>query len=81
MLVEFIEALKRDFHNILEGWHKRLQVKMGKKYPSIYAFLFELQQEQTDTTTMLEQLDVGQRVKNSLSSKIDWLVIDLSRQN
>lgn len=65
----------------MEGWHKRLQVMMGKKYPSIYAFLFELQQEQSGTTTMLEQLDVGQREKNSSSSKIDWLVIYLSRQN
>lgn len=46
MLVEFIEALKRDFLWHMEGWHKRLQVMMGKKYPSIYAFLFELQQEE-----------------------------------
>lgn len=56
-------------NNVSEGWHNRLQVIMGKKHPSMYAFLVELQKEQSDTTTMLEQLDLGQRVKPPLNLK------------
>lgn len=33
------------------------------------AFIVELQKEQSDTTTRLEQLDLGQRLKPHLSSK------------
>lgn len=40
----------------------------GQKISQYLRFSHWMQQDQSDTTTMLEQLDVGQRVKNSLSS-------------
>ena len=50
-------------NNISEGWHNRLQVVIGKKHPSLYAFLSEMQKEQADSEIMLRQLQLGQKVK------------------
>lgn len=47
----------------------RFQGMMSKRHPSVFAFLVKLQKEQSDTTTVLEHLDLGPRMKPPLSSK------------
>lgn len=47
----------------------RFQGMMSKRHLSVFAFLAELQIEQSDTTTMLGHLDLGLRKKPTLSSK------------
>jgi len=58
-------------NNISEGWHTRFQTVVGKHHPSLYGCLTEFQKEQADCETMLDQLDLGQRVK--AASKKKWL--------
>ncbi|CAB0037060.1 unnamed protein product [Trichogramma brassicae] len=50
-------------NNASEGWHNRFQVIVGKKHPSLYTFLTELQHEQGDTETLLRQIQLGQAVR------------------
>ena len=56
-------------NNLSEGWHNRLQVIVGFKHPSLYAFFNEIIKEQADTESMLRQLELGQRVKKSTDPK------------
>ncbi|KAL7292857.1 hypothetical protein TKK_0013532 [Trichogramma kaykai] len=58
-----IEGLART-NNASKGWHNRFQVLVGKKHPSLYAFLGSLQNEQGDTETIARQIDLGQRVRD-----------------
>ncbi|CAB0041612.1 unnamed protein product [Trichogramma brassicae] len=50
-------------NNASEGWHNRFQMIVGKKHPSLYTFLAELQHEQGDTQTLLRQIQLGQAVR------------------
>ncbi|XP_043480352.1 uncharacterized protein LOC122510030 [Leptopilina heterotoma] len=50
-------------NNASEGWHNRFQVVLGRYHPSLYAFLNELQQEQGDTECMINQLNLGQKIR------------------
>ena len=45
------------------GWHNKFQLVVGKKHPSLYAFLTELAKEQADTDIMLRQIELGQKVR------------------
>lgn len=52
---------------------------VDKKHPNMYVFLVELQTEQSDTTTMLEQLDSGQWVSSKMKQAEDRLISIVSR--
>lgn len=56
-------------NNISEGWHNRLNTVVGKKHPSLYAFLGDLQKEQADVEIMKRQLLLGQKVKKNPDPK------------
>lgn len=36
---------------------------IGRKHPSLYSFLSEMQKEQADTECMLQQLELGQKIR------------------
>jgi len=60
-------------NNLSEGWHNRFQVIVGRHHPSLYAALEELQKEQADTEIILQQLQLGQRVKKVRSGRQEQL--------
>lgn len=51
-------------NNSSEGWHNRFQLLVGKRHPSLYSFLRELQKEQSDVEYIRRELRLGKRVKN-----------------
>ncbi|CAB0035794.1 unnamed protein product [Trichogramma brassicae] len=57
-------------NNASEGWHNRFQSVVGRRHPSLYAFLTELQHEQGDTETILHQIDLGQTVREMPKGKL-----------
>ncbi|KAK3909666.1 FLYWCH-type zinc finger-containing protein 1 [Frankliniella fusca] len=50
-------------NNLTEGWHNRFQGMMGKKHPSFYHMLREIQKEQRDTDVMVVELEMGRKIK------------------
>ena len=60
-----IEGTSRT-NNVIEGWHDRFQLVVGKSHLSLYAFLEELLKEQVDSEIMLRQLQMGQRIRIGL---------------
>mgnify|MGYP007063904573 CR=1 FL=1 len=48
---------------ISEGWHNKFQLTVGKHHPSIFAALKELQKEQSETKTMLEELRLDRNIR------------------
>ena len=57
-------------NNASEGWHNRFNILVGKNHPSLYVFLTALRKEQADTETMLQQLNLGQKIKRPASAKL-----------
>ena len=50
-------------NNASEGWHNRFQLLVGRRHPSLYAFLKELQKEQAAVEYMLRELRLGKKIK------------------
>ena len=50
-------------NNLSEGWHNRFRTIVARNHPSVYAFIVELQKEQSDTESMIRELQIGRRVK------------------
>ena len=46
-----------------------MNVVVGKPYPSLYAFLREMQKEQADVEIMKRQLQLGQKVRKNPDPK------------
>ena len=64
------EAVLNDIartNNMSEGWHSKFQMVVRKHHPSMYAFLKELQKEQSDTETIIRQLQLGQKIRKGQS--------------
>ena len=40
---------KAKTNNVLESWHNRFQLLIGKNHPDVFAFIREMQKEQGDT--------------------------------
>ena len=54
-----MHKVQRRTNNNLEGWHLRLNRKVGKAHANIYEFLSNLIQEQGATETLLSQIAAG----------------------
>lgn len=52
--------------NLLEDWHNRFQLIIGKHEPCLYVSADELRKEIEDTEIMLRQLQLGQRIRIGL---------------
>ena len=50
-------------NNASEGWHNRFQLLVGRRHPSLYRFLTDLQKEQADVEYILCDLSLGKKVK------------------
>ena len=65
-------------NNASEGWHNKFQLVVGKKYPSLYAFVTELAKKQADTEIMLRHIDLGQKMRkgrdNDRKRRVDQIL-------
>ncbi|XP_058799990.1 uncharacterized protein LOC131669250 [Phymastichus coffea] len=50
-------------NNASEGWHNRFQILVGRRHPSLYSFLTEIQKEQADVEYMSREISLGKKVK------------------
>lgn len=53
-------------NNASKGRHNPFQLLVGKFHPSMYSFLNELQKEEASIEYILQELDLGKKVKKSL---------------
>ena len=51
-------------NNASEGWHNRFQLLVGRRHPSLYRFLTDLQKEQADVEYILRDLFLGKKIKS-----------------
>jgi len=52
---------------------------VGKSHPSFYAFLRELQKEQSSTETLMEELDLGRPIRDPQKRKYKVVTERLQR--
>ncbi|KAJ4425572.1 hypothetical protein ANN_27767 [Periplaneta americana] len=52
-----------------EAWHNCFQNIACKKHPSVYKLIHYLKNEQSDADRMIQDLDLGQRVKEAQERK------------
>ncbi|PSN31746.1 hypothetical protein C0J52_24469 [Blattella germanica] len=51
-------------NNSTEAWHNRFQTIVGKNHPSLYKLIRNLQKEESDIQTMIQEVDVGRSKKH-----------------
>ena len=57
-------------NNASEGWHNRFHILVGRRHPSLYSFIAELQKEQADVEYMLRELNLGKTIKKLPKNKL-----------
>ena len=57
-------------NNASEGWHNRFQLIVGRRHPSLFSFLQEIQKEQGSVEYTLRELRLGKKVKNLPRNKL-----------
>lgn len=60
-------------NNISEGWHNRFRLLVGKNHPDLYSLLLEFKKEQSDTESIIADLNLGKNVKAAPKKK--WITI------
>ena len=57
-------------NNASERWHNRFQLIVGRRHPSLFSFLQEIQKEPGSVEYILRELRLGKKVKNLPRNKL-----------